>query len=168
MIDSEADGGSATGGGRSRVVLLDCEITITAKAVTVGLWGDVDVVTAPLLHAVLTALITPGGIVVVDTVGLRFCGVRGLAVLLEARWQARHQGAQLRVVIPPWSSLARAWIKLGLQGVLPPYRDREAATATGPPVPARPLPHRRSPIRFVDPASPARTATLRILHGERS
>ena len=57
MIDS--DDGSLTGGGRSRVVLLDCEVTITAKAVTVGLWGEVDVVTAPLLHAVLTALITP-------------------------------------------------------------------------------------------------------------
>ena len=40
-------------------------------------------------------------------------------MLLEARWQARHRGAPLRVVIPPWSSLSRAWIKLGLQGMMP-------------------------------------------------
>jgi hypothetical protein len=45
MIDS--DGGSLTGGGLSRVVLLDCEVTITAKAVTVGCGARVDVVTAP-------------------------------------------------------------------------------------------------------------------------
>jgi hypothetical protein len=120
------------------------------------------------MQAVLTALITPGGIVVVDTVGLRFCGVRGLAVLLEARWQARHRGAELRVVIPPWSSLARAWIKLGLYGLLPSYRDREAATATGPPVPPGHSPTAEAPSGSSNPALPARTATLRILHGERS
>jgi anti-anti-sigma factor len=173
MIDSQPHdgssigGGPSIGGGLSRAVLLDCAIVITNETITVALYGEVDVVTAPLLHTVLTAFIAPGRIVVVDTVELRFCSVRGLAVLLEAGRQARSWQAQLRVVIAPGSSLARAWSMIGQVGVPPSYPDRQA-TATGPPVPARPLPRHRSVTDFGDLPSPARTAILRILHGERS
>jgi len=157
-VGSSIGGGPLIGGGPSRAVLLDCAIVIATETITVALYGAVDVVTAPLLHTVLTALIAPGRIVVVDTVELRFCSVRGLAVLLEAGRQARRRQAQLRVVIAPGSSLARAWSMIGQVGVPPPYPDRQTATAMGPPVPARPLPHRRSVTDFGDPASPARTA----------
>jgi hypothetical protein len=120
MIDS--DGGSLTGGGLSRVVLLDCEVTITAKAVTVGLWSEVGRSDRVCCTRSTPRSSPPSGSWWWNSRTSILWSAR-LAVLLEARWHARHRGAPLRVVIPPWSSLSRAWIKLGMQGMMPPSRD---------------------------------------------
>jgi anti-anti-sigma factor len=131
MIDLEPDGGVPTNPGPPSLppgeVLLDWELTQSAQAVTVALWGELDMTTAPRLRAVLTEILTPGRTVVVDTAGLRFCSAGGLQVLAEASHRAHTCRAQLRVVIPPGSHLARVWIITGLASVLPPDADRDAA-----------------------------------------
>lgn len=66
----------------------------------IELEGDLDIATVPLLTAVLADAVAAGPpVVTVDLDGVRFCGVRGLTVLLAAA--AELPGGLVLVRCPP-------------------------------------------------------------------
>ncbi|MGW2787900.1 STAS domain-containing protein [Streptomyces populi] len=67
--------------------------------ITVAVSGEIDIVSAPRLRAILDEALSDGAHVVeLDFGGVEFCDCYGLGVLLEARRRATEQGAALRLV----------------------------------------------------------------------
>jgi anti-sigma B factor antagonist len=67
-----------------------------ARVITV--MGEIDVLSAPDLAAVLTAQLLVAPVVVVDLDGVRFLGSYGLSALFEVNELARREGRELRLV----------------------------------------------------------------------
>jgi len=81
----------------------------TSNVVIVKVAGEVDLLTAPPLHDVLRlALDECPGAVVIDVSDLRFCDVRGLAVL-EAFWTRARQRGSAFVMAGRCTGLRRLW-----------------------------------------------------------
>src|SRR2546429_7498005 len=64
----------------------------------VGLSGDLDLLTAPLLREALRPLVDAAGVVLVDLSGLDFLGSSGLAELASAQDTAAGNGARIVLV----------------------------------------------------------------------
>jgi anti-anti-sigma factor len=69
---------------------------------TLGVVGDVDLVTRPILWAVLERAVTEGGIreVVVDLSGVEFLDCHGVGALVQARKLAEKHGTSFRIRDP--------------------------------------------------------------------
>ncbi|HVL85080.1 MAG TPA: STAS domain-containing protein [Pseudonocardia sp.] len=90
--------------------------------------GELDVATGPRLRAELAdALEAPGAVVVLDLTGVTFMGSTGIAVLVDADWQARQRGAQLRVVVDDTRAVVRPLDAAGIRRHLAAYADLDSA-----------------------------------------
>ncbi|SDC52052.1 anti-sigma factor antagonist [Actinokineospora iranica] len=73
--------------------------------------GEVDIATAPVLAAALTAATgtvpTPSG-VIADLTGVTFLGSAGLAVLIETHDNARARGVRTVIVVTPGTAAHRS------------------------------------------------------------
>lgn len=67
-------------------------------AVVVGVHGEIDTMTAPVLSERLTGQIPAVALLVVDLTRVTFLGSAGLAALVEAKEEAGRAGSRLRLV----------------------------------------------------------------------
>ena len=81
---------------------LQLKITIDGEWATVGLFGEVDMATAPqLLDAILVVHQADGLDVTVDLDGMPFMDSQGVAALVAAHRHLAARGARIRVVNAP-------------------------------------------------------------------
>ena len=88
--------------------------------------GEVDMLTAPSLRAVVTAELADCAVLVIDLSGVSFLGSAGLAVLVEAAQQAERRQAALRVVATG-RTVRRPLEITGLDEVLTTFPTRDDA-----------------------------------------
>jgi anti-sigma B factor antagonist len=96
----------------------------------VAVAGEVDVWTGPRLRAALAqTLDEPGhGVVVVDLSAVTFLGSTGVAVLIDADWQARQRDRPLRVVVDRSTpAVVRRLESTGTDRMVAIYDDLDAA-----------------------------------------
>ena len=90
--------------------------------------GEVDVATVPQVCAALVSLLARRPThAILDLSGLKFCSVRGLAVLQEAAATAAERSIGFSVAAPPRAVL-RSWVLMAAGGELP-ARHRTAGAA---------------------------------------
>ena len=91
--------------------------------------GELDVATAPQLHARLGELrLAAGQLLVVDLAGVRFCDSSGISALIAARNVAQAASAEMALVAVP-ARLTRTFELTGLSDFFPTYATAEAAIA---------------------------------------
>jgi anti-sigma B factor antagonist len=110
-------------------------LTISSRqvgiAIVVAVTGKVDLSTGPALRAALAeAVDRPGhGPVVVDLSAVTFLGSTGIAVLVDADWQARQRDRDLRLVIGPGNTaVIHPLAAAGIHGLLHTFDDVDSAT----------------------------------------
>ncbi|MFL6121321.1 STAS domain-containing protein [Actinophytocola sp.] len=113
--------------------LLWIDRTVDGHAVVVRVFGEVDLVTAPLLSAQLRlaeAVVVPPAAVVLDLTGVTFIGSAGLTVLLDHRERCAVRGTRLQVI---GGHLVRRVVTVaGLAQVLPLIpAPRDSSTVDG-------------------------------------
>jgi anti-sigma B factor antagonist len=101
----------------------------TGGAVVVAAAGEVDLVTGPKLRAALAELLerpapTP---VVVDLTTVTFLGSTGIAVLVDAHWQAVQLPVPLKIVVTADGSVHRTLRTTGVDNHLSLHHDVGAA-----------------------------------------
>ncbi len=89
--------------------------------------GELDVATAPRLHAGIAALdLGRGQLLVVDLAGVTFCDSSGISALIAARNVAEAAGAGVALAAVP-ARLSRTFGLIGLAGFFPTYPSAEDA-----------------------------------------
>jgi anti-sigma B factor antagonist len=88
--------------------------------------GEVDMLTAPSLRAVVTAELADCAVLVLDLSGVGFLGSAGLAVLVEASHEAERHQVELRLVAAG-RSVRRPLEITGLNEVLTTFPTRDDA-----------------------------------------
>ena len=88
--------------------------------------GEVDMLTAPNLRAVVTAELDDCKVLVLDLSGVGFLGSAGLAVLVEAAHEAERRQVELRLVANG-RSVRRPLEITGLDEVLTTFPTRDDA-----------------------------------------
>ncbi|QUQ66689.1 STAS domain-containing protein [Kutzneria sp. CA-103260] len=88
--------------------------------------GELDMLTAPRLRAVVTAELAGCAVLVIDLSGVSFLGSAGLAVLVEAAHEAERQQVELRVVATG-RTVRRPLEITGLNEVLTTFPSRDDA-----------------------------------------
>jgi anti-sigma B factor antagonist len=93
----------------------------------VAVSGEIDLYTAPKLHAELAAAVTGegGARVVVDMAGVEFCDSTGMNVLLAALRRARERGGEL-VLAGPRPAVRKILQVTGLESVFTVVDDPAA------------------------------------------
>jgi anti-sigma B factor antagonist len=110
--------------------LLTIEPARVGSAVVVAVKGEVDIATGPRLRAALSdALDEPGsGPVIVDLSEVTFLGSTGVAVLVDADWQANQRKRDLRVVVDrDRPAVVRPLESTGIDRLLSTYGDLQSA-----------------------------------------
>jgi anti-sigma B factor antagonist len=110
--------------------VLTISATRVGTAMVVAVTGEVDVWTGPRLRAALAqALDEPGHeAVVVDLSAVTFLGSTGVAVLVDADWQARQRDRPLRVVVDRSSpAVVHPLESTGIDRMVATYDDLDAA-----------------------------------------
>jgi anti-sigma B factor antagonist len=110
--------------------LLTVEPARVGSAVVVAVNGEIDIATGPRLRAALAeALDEPGnGPVVVDLSKVTFLGSTGVAVLVDADWQANQRQRDLRVVVDrERPAVVRPLESTGIDRLLSTYGDLQSA-----------------------------------------
>jgi anti-sigma B factor antagonist len=102
-------------------------------SLVVTVHGELDVATGPRLRTALgEALDRPDpGAVIVDLTGVTFLGSTGIAVLVDADWQAKQRNATLRVVVDRTPAVIRPLQATGVDNLLDTYPDLESALRGG-------------------------------------
>jgi anti-sigma B factor antagonist len=112
------------------------QLTLTVRpngqGVVLSVGGEVDLATAPQLHAKLVDLVEVGeaGSVLVDLTPVAFMDSTGLTVLLAARKRARARGRSVQLVCPEGPVL-RAMRLTGVETVFAVYGSLAEAEAAG-------------------------------------
>jgi anti-sigma B factor antagonist len=88
--------------------------------------GEVDMLTAPSLRAVVAAELDDCTVLVIDLAGVGFLGSAGLAVLVEASHEAQRRQVELRLVAGG-RSVRRPLEITGLAEVLTTFPSRDDA-----------------------------------------
>ena len=88
--------------------------------------GEVDMLTAPGLRTVVLAELADCAVLVLDLSGVGFLGSAGLAVLVEASYEARRREVALRLVAAG-RSVQRPLEITGLDEVLTTFPTRDDA-----------------------------------------
>jgi anti-sigma B factor antagonist len=110
--------------------VLTISSTRAGIAIVVAVAGDVDLSTGPALRTALAkAVDEPGhGPVVVDLSAVTFLGSTGIAVLVDADWQARQHDRDLRLVINPSNTaVTHPLAAAGIRGLLHTFDDVDSA-----------------------------------------
>jgi anti-sigma B factor antagonist len=110
--------------------LLTVEPARVGSSVVVAVKGEIDIATGPRLRAALAeALDEPGdGPVVVDLSKVTFLGSTGVAVLVDADWQANQRKRDLRVVVDrERPAVVRPLESTGIDRLLSTYGDLQSA-----------------------------------------
>jgi len=110
--------------------LLTVESARVGSSVVVAVKGEIDIATGPRLRAALAeALDEPGsGPVVVDLSKVTFLGSTGVAVLVDADWQANQRKRDLRVVVDrERPAVVRPLESTGIDRLLSTYDDLQSA-----------------------------------------
>lgn len=104
------------------------------EALVLTVTGEIDESTGQRLRtAIGDALDEPGqGPVVVDLRGVSFMGSTGVAVLVDADWQAKQRGGLLRVVLGDARAVIRPLEATGVTDLLAAYPGVEAAIEAPP------------------------------------
>jgi anti-sigma B factor antagonist len=99
----------------------------TGAGAVVTVEGELDVATAPRLHAELAALVLKTGqVLVVDLAGVTFCDSSGISALIAARNVAEAAGAAIALAALP-ARLSRTFGLIGLADFFPTYPSAEDA-----------------------------------------
>jgi anti-sigma B factor antagonist len=101
----------------------------TGTAVVVAVAGEVDVVTGPRLRAALAELLEQpqAAPVIVDLTAVTFLGSTGIAVLVDAHWQAVQLHIPLKIVVAAGGTVLRALQATGVDHHLALHHDITAA-----------------------------------------
>jgi anti-anti-sigma factor len=101
----------------------------SSDAVVIGLIGELDCYTGPVLGCAVSDVVSAGGQkVVLDVSGLTFCDAAGLGIFVAAQQQCRRGGGWVRLA-GATESLVRLMTLGGLGEALPCYRDVAEAVA---------------------------------------
>lgn len=97
----------------------------------VAIGGEVDLDTAPELHAAVTAAVgrTAGDPCVVDLTAVTFLGSAGLTALLDAARLSTARGGALRIVVDSNRPVIRPMVVTGLDQVFTLYHSVDEALA---------------------------------------
>jgi anti-anti-sigma factor len=111
------------------VEVLEINRTQHGTAVVLRVVGELDVLTGSLLRRALSdSLSDPAtGVVIVDLTQVTFMSSTGIAVLVDAQWEAEQQSKPLRVVIDHTTQVFRVLQTTGIQDLLADYPDLETA-----------------------------------------
>lgn len=95
----------------------------------VAITGEVDSQSAPRLGAVVSEVVSGGGVgrVVLDLNGVVFFGSAGIAFLTQASSEARARGVELRLAADTGSRVHRVLEMMGLTRLLAVFPTRECA-----------------------------------------
>ena len=125
----EADEVGSAGGS----CLLQITSAAADSAVVVTAAGEVDLETGPRLRAGLSEWIErPDAVpVIVDLTGVTFLSSTGIAVLVDANWQAEQSKVALRIVVTADQMVHRTLASAGVDHYLALYHDLGSALAAG-------------------------------------
>jgi anti-anti-sigma factor len=98
-------------------------------AVVLSVAGELDVLTGSLLRRALSeSLSDPAtGAVIVDLTPVTFMSSTGIAVLVDAHWEAGRQNTPLQVVVDYTTQIGRVLQTTGIQHLLDAYPDLDTA-----------------------------------------
>lgn len=101
-------------------------------ALVLSVTGDIDVLTGPQLRAALAEALGAADVdpVVVDLTGVTFMGSTGIAVLVDANWEAGQRSKSLRLVIGGAKAVLRPFEAAGVLALFDDYA--EVGRAVGP------------------------------------
>jgi anti-sigma B factor antagonist len=101
--------------------------------VVVGVTGEVDLDTAPMLHAAIRSAIerTAGQALIVDLTTVTFLGSAGLAALVDAARVSDARREPLRIVVDSNRPVIRPILVTGLDDVLALFHTVEEALRAG-------------------------------------
>jgi anti-anti-sigma factor len=103
--------------------------TQQGAAVVLSVAGELDVLTGSLLRRALSdSLSDPAaGAVIADLTQVTFMSSTGIAVLVDAHWEAGRRSKPLRVVVGPTTQISRVLQTTGTQHLLKVYPDLDTA-----------------------------------------
>jgi anti-sigma B factor antagonist len=111
----------------SSALPIDVMVDRPAEGVVVAtVAGEVDMLTAPALRAVVLAELADCTVLVIDLTRVGFLGSAGLAVLVEASHEAQRRQVELRLVVAG-RSVQRPLEITGLTEVLTTFPSRDDA-----------------------------------------
>jgi anti-sigma B factor antagonist len=98
-------------------------------AVVLSVAGELDVLTGSLLRRALSeSLSDPAAeLVIVDLTQVTFMSSTGIAVLVDANWEAEQRSKPLRVVVDHTTQVVRVLQTTGIQDLLDDYPDLDTA-----------------------------------------
>lgn len=102
-------------------------------ALVLSVCGELDMRTGPRLRGALATALGAEGCdaVIVDLTGVTFMGSTGIAVLVDANWEATQNSKDLRVVVDQVRPVRRALQASGVDTLLADYPDVESALHAG-------------------------------------
>lgn len=91
--------------------------------------GELDMHSGPQLRAALSEILERPGVdaVVVDLTAVTFLGSTGIAVLVDADWEARQRAKHLRLVVGDARAVSRSLASTGIENLLDQYPDLGSA-----------------------------------------
>jgi len=98
-------------------------------AVVLSVAGELDVLTGSLLRRELSESLSnsAAGPVIIDLTQVTFMSSTGIAVLVDAQWEADQRSKLLRVVVHPTSQVFRTLQTTDTQDLLARYPDLDTA-----------------------------------------
>lgn len=114
---------------RGRAPLLTLTEARHGPVVVLTAAGEIDVATGPQLRAALSRILEEEGVevAVLDLTGVRFMGSTGIAVLVDAHWEAGQTGKAVRLVVGETRAVMRPLEAAGVAGMFAEYDDVEKA-----------------------------------------
>lgn len=103
------------------------------SGVVLAATGEIDVATGPQLRAALAAALAGPGVdaVIVDLTGVTFMGSTGIAVLVDANWEAGQRSKNLRLVLGAGQAVRRPLEAAGVASLIAEYPDVAHALSHG-------------------------------------
>lgn len=108
---------------RAAAPLLTLAESRQGPGVVLAVTGEIDVATGPQLRTALADVLAVPDVdpVVVDLTGVTFMGSTGIAVLVDANWEAGERSKNLRLVLG--SSVRRPLEAAGVVSLIAEYPD---------------------------------------------
>lgn len=105
----------------------DLQVRESPRGVTVGVSGDLDVLTAPQLRECVASLVEQGRVdLIIDLRPTEFLDSSGLSALVGAVKRVRAEGGDLGIICPP-GNVRRLIEVVGLDQVFSLYDSPESA-----------------------------------------
>lgn len=121
------------------MAVVSCPVSMLRGVPVIRAPGEIDVVSAEPLRAVLAETAARGhATIVVDLSATRFCDSAGLHVLIRAHRMAVAEGGEVRLVMGS-PGMLRIFAITGVDRVMPRFADRAAAVTPLPAVAIDPV-----------------------------